>query len=822
MNNNRFTQEKLIELVERSLSSITFRQGIKEAKYKSPQSYAFHTISAGVLAFDVCKAIYFASDMGRIQLEKLSNNYNMPEEELCFFGGFLHDWNKLEGKEDAAKEIIKKLNLNDPETFLYGISTMAEGHLPDNRHLPLWVSIKLADMFLISDISSVKDVLYHASSDAYRNAISMLKEYGLEIGYISSTFRLFTLVASKDILDRIIDPKMGYFPLMSYPDGLVFLRKRDAPPILLTKVIDVLRSYIFSSLPEDIEGKVDEIKRCMQSKAELFKQMNIDVKSALYDEKGKLRQVNVFLPTKICKPFEDIVGNLDNKSKFEVAKKVIQEARNEIPYWVLIYFIHRFSKSDENYIREGLNIKERSLAYLIDITPEEVQKMIDEILKLLEKRYLNLQTTDYTLQYYVKHSFSGDVIDDLPNLTNKPNNYCVVCGMAIYSENAVRFVQYASELKGKAEIWIPREKGLDEIDEVRDDWKVCPICIYEANLVKGKITPPYFIITFYPGVAISLLGIIDFDFSNKGIKYYINEGETYLNVLKELGGKVSPNPVKPLPGYFTSKVIVRAVDTTDMISSATRLTKKELNHLLPYAPMLSIIYLTSPIMISSNIYDIPSIQRNVIAISSTFNYSFIKSLDSNILTIYSALAYSAKYDVMRRMYKRKEELDDYLSYLTGEEDLFSAVDPSLGVLSIGMGVGTPIELDEKFFSSFLRISNYLLKIAGMVSNMGESIRSSIFSIAYVLKEVIKTQDVSKYDIIGFLRDGVEMFFKTSSVLINKEDRIGVSINAAISSLENKYTLNDEQRKKVYSALEGIFEALYKIENDSNRSLALSI
>jgi hypothetical protein len=45
-----------------------------------------------------------------------------------------------------------------PEEFLYGIPTMAEGHLPDNLHMPVWVSIKLADMLLISDIGSVKDV----------------------------------------------------------------------------------------------------------------------------------------------------------------------------------------------------------------------------------------------------------------------------------------------------------------------------------------------------------------------------------------------------------------------------------------------------------------------------------------------------------------------------------------------------------------------------------------------------------------------------------------------------------------------------------------
>jgi len=106
--------------------------------------------------------------------------------------------------------------------------------------------------------------------------------------------------------------------------------------------------------------------------------------------------------------------------------------------------------------------------------------------------------------------------------------------------------------------------------------------------------------------------------------------------------------------------------------------------------------------------------------------------------------------------------------------------------------------------------------------MGESIKSSIFSIAYVLKDIIKSQKVSKYDVTGFLRDGIDMFFKTSSVVKDKEDRIGISVNASISSLENKYSLDDSHRAQVYSALQNIFDTLYRIEEEADRSLAISI
>jgi CRISPR-associated protein Csc3 len=808
------TDEKLISLVRESLGSISLRQGVKEAKVKSPQSYAFHTLSVATLSLDICRAIYNSSDLGKSQLEKLSENYNLPFEELCFYGGFLHDWNKLEGNEEAAKDIIKKLGL--PEEFLYGIPTMAEGHLPDNLHMPVWVSIKLADMLLISDIGSVKDVFYFANSDAYKNAVEALKNYNLELNYISSTFRLFTLIASKDLLDKIFSKEAGYFPLMSYSDGLVFLRRKNSQQILLSKVLDLLNEEIFSSSSQGIEEKVNEIKKCITNKEDLFRQMNIDVKSVIYDEKGKVRQLNAFLPSKVCKPFEDVVGNLDNKSKIEVAKRVIEELRGDVPFGVLVYFVNKFSKGDEDYIRRGLGIKEKSLSYLENIT--DVQEKIDKILELIEKKYPATQGVDKTLLYYIKHSFSGNVLDDLPSAVESPKDYCVVCGMPIYSDNPVRFVQYASELKGKAEIWIPREKGLEEIDRVRDDWKVCPICIYEANLMRDRITPPYFIVTFYPGIPISLLNIIDFDFS-QGIRYYVDEGETYLNAFEKLGGKLMPYTKKALPAYFSSKVIIKASEVTNF-NLSTRLSKSDINKLLPYTPMLSIIFLTSPVLISSDIHEIPIIHERIVSITSTYNYNFMKSLDSNLTTLYSIFAYSAKYDAMRKICR--SDLDNCLGYLTEESDLYSSVDPALGVLSIGMGVGTPIENDEKFFSTFLPISGFLLKVAGMVSKMGESIKSSIFSIAYVLKDIIKSQKVSKYDVTGFLRDGIDMFFKTSSVVKDKEDRIGISVNASISSLENKYSLDDSHRAQAYSALQNIFDTLYRIEEEADRSLAISI
>jgi len=674
-------------------------------------------------------------------------------------------------------------------------------------------------------------VFYYASSDAYKNAVEALKNYDLELGYVSSTFRLFTLIASKDLLDKTFSKDAGYFPLMSYYDGLVFLRRRNAQRIALSKVLDVLNREIFSSSSVGIEEKVNEIKRCITNKEDLFREMSIDVKRVIYNEEGKIRQLNELLPSKVCKPFEDVVGNLDNKSKLEVAKRVISDLRDKIPFGVLMYFVHKFSGNDKDYIRKELGITEKSLSYLENI--KSVQEMIDKIQALLEKRYQATQGVDKTLLYYVKHSFGGDVTDDLASTKEMPKDYCVVCGMPIYSDNPVRFVQYAEELGGKAEIWIPREKGLEEIDRairpsytVRDSWKVCPICIYEANLMKNEVKPPYFIVTFYPGVPIDLVNIIDFDFSafafDKEIEYRVDEKDSYWKAFDKLKGSLTRYTKNAMPAYFSSKVIIKAKDVNNKFNSSTRLTKSELNKLLPYAPMLSLIFLTSPVSISSNIYEIPIIHERIVSITSTYNYNFMKPLDSNLTTLYSIFAYSAKYNVMRKICKSESDLDKCLGNLTAETDLYSSIDPALGVLSLGMGIGTPIDINEKFLKTFLPIAEFLLQVAGMVSKMGENIRSSVFSIAYVLKEVIKSQKVSKYDVTGFLREGIDVFFRTSSVVKDKDDRIGISVNASIASLENKYSLDDSQRARVYSALQNIFEALHRIEEQADRSLAISI
>jgi len=832
--------QQLVKLIENAMNSVTFEQAVMEAKYETPQSFIFHSLSVATLAYDICEAI---KETSPDSLKRLSELYKgITPEELCFYGGFLHDWNKLKSlqidksdeeeklkiaKEETmkiAKELLKYIKEDERliDDIVNTFASYAEGSLNDRSYMPAWVAIKLADMLMISNIQSIKDIPYFMESESYENAIKTLNSYKLKLDYISSSFRLFTLIASRNIIDDLIEK--GYRPLMSYKDGVVFLRPEDKPFLKLSDIYRRLREEVsfggsIDNKNDLIDDRFEKIKRCL----------NRDIINEINNNKEKAIQydLNAILLTRICKPFEDVVGSLDNSIKLEVAKKVINELQ---PIGVIMYFIHRFSSKDEDYIAKklGFSSKPTSRQYILKI--DDTNSWLKKILMALQERYSS-NSEDLTLKYYTKYSFSGDIKDDLTWNNDTPKDYCTVCGLPIYS-TPTRFVQYAEEIRGKAEIWIPREKALDYIDTTIKLWSACPICIYEARQMRDIITPPYLIISFYPGIPISLLDVLDFNKPEPETSR-IDVNEKFYNVFKMFGGDLTTTPShrKLMVGYLGSKIIISIVSLgLSKQSKETRITKTSLNKMLHYAPFLSIIFLIAPVRISSEIYDVPLYGSNVISVSSNYSYSFLKpeniSNDSrkpggNLKVIYQLLAYSAKYEALTNV-TGKMDLDNMLNKLVQEWDLYASVDPALGVLSLGLGLGTPISFNEgSFFWNISRRAWIILDAMGKVSGMGDSLKDNIFSLAFVLKEVVG-EVPSKYAVIGFIRDGVDTFFRTSFALENKDDRVELATNAALGSLENKYSLDQKNINKAYYALKSIFETLYDIEKKSDRGLAMSV
>ncbi|ARM76979.1 hypothetical protein B6F84_13765 [Acidianus manzaensis] len=803
---NETTTEKKNETpaIENTLSSLNFEDGVREAK--SPQSHVFHAVSVGTLSMDICKSIYDVDPSAFAPLEKA---YNKDFKELCFYVGFLYAWNKLENKEDRVREIARALKFDDNQA-LHFLSLFAKGTLPDNVHLPIWVSVKLADM-LMSDIRSANDIVKYKES--YTDAIRALNSYGLDLKYISSTPRLFTLLAS----DEIIKLSNGV-PLISYPDGFVYLTKKESPPISLLSIYNTLEK-LMEGKEEGIGEVKDKIEECL--KKESFEKLNDpnSRKSALYKE-GKPKQVNAFLPSKLCSYFEDQVGLLPPELKVKVAEEIIEKYKNDIPYGVLMYFMEKFSSSDKDYVRERLGIKEKFPRYMEEI--DDPIPLLEKVKSIIREKYSSAKTTDLTLLSFVKKSFSGYVQDDLPEVREKPYDYCVVCGASIYDKEPVRFKQFAELLSGKTEIFIPRETALDEIDRIRDDLHICKICNYEASQLKNKIQPPYFIVSFYPGIPVSLLKILDFNPAKiADVTRKITSNSSYLDVMRSCGGDFNESSnKKSIVDCLSSKVIIKASDVAPKLKIITRLDKTTFNKILPYAPLISISYLSAPVKVSSIILDIPEESRSI-DFSSEFNYTWTKlenrekEENINYKTLLLLLSYYEKIGVCERD-------DNCINEMASEMDLFGSVDPSLSVLAFG--IGTNLEEDNKFFSYISPRSYFLNFTLGKVSKMGETLKNSLYSIAANLKEMNR-QAKSKDDVIGFLRDGIDMFFKTSPINLSKEDRIGIAIGASFSTLEHKLSekvFTDDKKKTMYYKLNDVFSVLYDIEKQSDRSLAISI
>ncbi|TRM85309.1 hypothetical protein DJ526_11390, partial [Sulfolobus sp. A20-N-G8] len=212
--------------------------------------------------------------------------------------------------------------------------------------------ITLGDMLMISDIVSVNDVYYFKSSPSYSQAVNALKSvYGIELRVLSSSPRLFTLIASRRLVERL---KTETIPLISYTDGLVYLSNTNSKPILLSELYSVMEELLYGSGSEESLNNVKEkLKSCLEKNIDVFRELELN--PAIIDDKEKIKQIpNSIFPSKICKPFEDLIGLLKPESVSKLIDDLVSEYKEDAPWALILYFTEKSNRKDQ--IKKELGI----------------------------------------------------------------------------------------------------------------------------------------------------------------------------------------------------------------------------------------------------------------------------------------------------------------------------------------------------------------------------------------------------------------------------------------------------------------------------------
>jgi CRISPR-associated protein Csc3 len=80
--------------------------------------------------------------------------------------------------------------------------------------------------------------------------------------------------------------------------------------------------------------------------------------------------------------------------------------------------------------------------------------------------------------------------------------------------------------------------------------------------------------------------------------------------------------------------------------------------------------------------------------------------EANYKLLLTLLAYKSKYEALSSICG-KNDLENCANSMAEESDLFYAVDPSLFAISFGLGIGSVMDEDMKFYYNVLRKLRFL-------------------------------------------------------------------------------------------------------------------
>ncbi len=189
----------------------------------------------------------------------------LPEgfSEKCFWGGAVHDFEKLLSEDDSISKYLQKVAevSGVPIETLEELAVCAESGHGSKREIRLaCYSIMLADYWA----SQRSLTTYMPVDKRYQIAVQALSNLGIRIVPLFSGLpKAVMAAASDDIVELLLEK--GWIPLLSYADGILLVGDETSEEITTEELTDV----IFNIMRKYLEGGESQ-KKSMETSLRSF------------------------------------------------------------------------------------------------------------------------------------------------------------------------------------------------------------------------------------------------------------------------------------------------------------------------------------------------------------------------------------------------------------------------------------------------------------------------------------------------------------------------------------------------------------------------
>ena len=492
-------------------------------------------------------------------------------------------------------------------------------------------------------------------------------------------------------------------------------------------------------------------------------------------------------------------------------------------------------------------------AYRNRDNPEAIRKLVETV---YEKTGGSLEL-DYYISKFVLSKLKSNIVDTeslstldvLIKRLGASKNYCRICGEPILS-SSIRYIQYARTIGkggGASEIWLHDDPPLASLEKLATDKAttiryICPLCLYEAVQLRGRYSPPFFVVALHPVVAYDLWNYLKGRLEYLRNIYELKErkyaevvriykkvlGETKLKVTGEVLREIAERSVSTFRGKERIAILFDSLGARVFLPLGKDLSlkRKYVAFVLALAPFVMSLSGGGQVGLVSNLGDaynlgseiaplvMPHPSNMVLSIVGTFekikeyaerqgrkmnldeysvyNQSYITLLEA--LYIYGLKIFSWCIGWRQRT---RGEIEEYALAL---HDFMS----SIPYVPLALDTPPPERLDPRKGDEALPyyglISSRSLEVESRMSQAekvlgGElpSLNRLLYRYAVSLKEL--RSDLSRYRVQRPLRRGIELLLQYA-LTIGEDDAKGIAIDKFLELVARSTEVDLESRKKV--------------------------